>query len=64
MPENQKDWNFIKNHTHKHAVSDIILKGVTKNYSTRPFERMHGKLKVIYLRQTNFKDVAQQVSAN
>ena len=62
MDEHSKNWNFIKNHSHKHAIDDIINKGVTKNYSTRPFERMHGSLKQIYLRQTNFKDVAAQVN--
>ena len=61
MDSGSKDWNFIKNHSHKHAVDDIIQKGVTMNYNTKPFERMHGALKQIYHWQTNFKDVAKQV---
>ena len=61
MDGGSKDWNFIKNHSHKHTVDDIIQKGVTMNYNTKPFERMHGALKQIYHWQTNFKDVAKQV---
>lgn len=56
-----KDWNFPKNHTHSHGIEDIWRKGVTKNFNTKPFEKMHGQLKKIYLRQTNFRDVDDQV---
>ena len=57
----EKDWNFPKAHTHKHAFSDIQNKGVSKNYNTKPNEKMHGALKTTYQCRTNFRDVAPQV---
>ncbi len=56
-----KCWDFPKAHTHKHVVRDIRSKGVTRNYNTKPNEKMHGPLKKIYLRRTNFKQVEKQV---
>jgi hypothetical protein len=44
-----------------HLFDDILAKGVTRNYNTKPNEKMHGPLRVIYHRRTNFKDVASQV---
>jgi len=44
-----------------HLFDDILAKGVTRNYNTKPNEKMHGPLRVIYHRRTNFKDVAPQV---
>ncbi|THG93164.1 hypothetical protein EW026_g7995 [Hermanssonia centrifuga] len=55
-----KCWDFPKAHTHKHVVRDIRSKGVTRNYNTKPNEKMHGPLKKIYLRRTNFKQVEKQ----
>ncbi len=49
-------------HTQKHLFSDIQAKGVTKNYTTKINESMHGPLKKAYQTQTNFKNVAEQVS--
>ena len=57
----EKNWNFIKNHSHHHAVQDILNKGVTKNFNTKIFEILHGALKAAYLAFTNFKDVAPKV---
>ncbi|KAI6154717.1 hypothetical protein BKA82DRAFT_4326366 [Pisolithus tinctorius] len=54
--------NFPKNHTHMHVFDDIEAKGVTHNFNMKPNEKMHGPLKEAYQKQTNFKDVAQQVS--
>jgi hypothetical protein len=36
------------------------MKGVTRNYNTKPGEKKNGLLKKYY-RHTNFKDVAPQV---
>lgn len=55
-------WNFPKMHLIQHLFDDIEAKGVTRNYSTKPFEKMHGPLGESYERVTNFKDVAGQVS--
>ncbi len=56
-----KNWNFPKCHTHIHAFNDIRKKGVTRNYNTKPNEKLHGPLKDTYRLRTNFKNVAQQV---
>ncbi|KAI6157711.1 hypothetical protein BKA82DRAFT_131015 [Pisolithus tinctorius] len=56
-----KNWNFPKNHTRMHVFDDIEAKGVTRNFNTKPNEKMHGPLKEAYQKQTNFKNVAQQI---
>ncbi|KAI5999437.1 hypothetical protein F5J12DRAFT_906814 [Pisolithus orientalis] len=56
-----KNWNFPKNHTWMHVFNDIKAKGVTHNFNTKPNEKMHGPLKEAYQKQTNFKNVAQQI---
>lgn len=56
-----KNWNFPKVHALTHAFSDIRAKGASCNFSTRPNKKQHGPLKRAYLRQTNRKDVANQV---
>jgi hypothetical protein len=38
-----------------------VAKGVTKNYSTKPSEQMHGAVKKVYACVTNFKEVEPQV---
>nr|VWO96301.1 Hsp70 [Ganoderma boninense] len=58
----EKNWNFPKMHTHQHTLRDILTKGVTRNYNTKPFEKMHGALKDIYQERTNFKDVDKQIT--
>ncbi|KAG1837031.1 hypothetical protein DFJ58DRAFT_718946 [Suillus subalutaceus] len=55
------DWDFPKAHLWKHATRDIRMKGVVRNYSTRPNEKLHGPLKEAYERQSNGKDVADQI---
>ncbi|KAG0696432.1 hypothetical protein DFH29DRAFT_984614 [Suillus ampliporus] len=55
------DWNFPKTHLWKHARRDIESKGVARNYSTRPNEKLHGPLKSAYLSRSNGKDVATQI---
>ncbi|KAG2140569.1 hypothetical protein DEU56DRAFT_870910 [Suillus clintonianus] len=55
------DWNFPKSHLWKHMRRDIELKGVARNYSTRPNEKLHGPLKTAYLSRSNGKDVAKQI---
>lgn len=56
-----KSWNFIKLHLRKHLFSDIVNKGASRNYSTKPNEKMHGPIKQSYLHRSNFKDFAKQV---
>ncbi|KAG1901040.1 uncharacterized protein F5891DRAFT_1128297 [Suillus fuscotomentosus] len=55
------DWDFPKTHLWKHVTRDIRMKGATRNYSTRPNEKLHGPLKEAYERQSNGKEVADQV---
>ncbi|KAI6151572.1 hypothetical protein BKA82DRAFT_169619, partial [Pisolithus tinctorius] len=62
MQHTGKNWNFPKNHIHMHVFNNIKAKGVTHNFNTKPNENMHGPLKEAYQKQTNFKDIAQQVS--
>lgn len=47
-----------------HIYDEIEAKGVSRNGNTKPNEKLHGPLKKHYLRRTNFKDVAPQVSAS
>ncbi|KAF7789434.1 hypothetical protein EIP86_000378 [Pleurotus ostreatoroseus] len=56
-----KDWNFIKLHYQQHSYEDILAKGASRNYNTKPFEKRHRPLKKTYQLQTNFKDVANQI---
>ncbi|KAF8829783.1 hypothetical protein HHX47_DHR2000053 [Lentinula edodes] len=56
-----KSWNFIKLHYHQHLFDDIEEKGNLRSTSTRPNEKLHGPIRKIYLRRTNFKDVANQI---
>ena len=56
-----KNWNFPKLHALVHSFDDIVAKGASWNYNTKPNEKLHGPLKKAYMR-TNFKDVAAQVS--
>ncbi|TFK17579.1 hypothetical protein FA15DRAFT_661341 [Coprinopsis marcescibilis] len=51
-----KNWVFPKAHTHCHMVRDILLKGATRNYNTKPNESMHRLLKSFYQHMTNFKN--------
>ena len=57
----EKNWNFPKNHLSMHVFDNIEAKGVTRNFNTKPNEKMHGPLKESYQLQTNFKDIADQV---
>lgn len=57
-----KNWNFPKIHSPQHLFDDIVAKGATRNYSTKPNESFNQPLKGIYHNQTNFRDVAEQVS--
>jgi len=49
-------------HLAQHLFDDIKEKGVTRNYTSKIFEKMHGPVKESYKRRTNFKNVAGQVS--
>ncbi|KIK18571.1 hypothetical protein PISMIDRAFT_14280 [Pisolithus microcarpus 441] len=57
----KKNWNFPKNHMRMHAFDDIEAKGITRNFNTKPNEKMHGPLKEKYQKHTNFKNIAQQI---
>lgn len=48
-------------HALVHSFDDIREKGVSRNYNTKPNEKLHGPLKKSYLLRTNFRDVAPQV---
>ena len=62
--ENDKDWNFPKMHALVHSFDDIKAKGASRNYNTKPNEKLHGPLKKAFARQTNFKNVEFQVHHN
>ncbi|KAF8273398.1 hypothetical protein EI94DRAFT_1696683 [Lactarius quietus] len=40
-----KKWNFPKMHALVHSFDDIEAKGASRNYNTKPNEKMHGPLK-------------------
>ncbi|KAI0290729.1 hypothetical protein BC826DRAFT_911593, partial [Russula brevipes] len=56
-----KNWNFPKMHALVHSFDDIEAKGASRNYNTKPNEKLHGPLKKSYLMRTNFRNVAPQV---
>ncbi|EPT01467.1 hypothetical protein FOMPIDRAFT_1120536, partial [Fomitopsis schrenkii] len=56
-----KNWNFPKIHSHQHGPDDIEAKGITANYNTKPYEKMHGSFKKTYLRSCNKRNVAPQI---
>ena len=56
-----RGWNYPKMHLIQHLFDDIEEKGVTRNYTSKMFEKMHGPTKDSYKRRTNFKDVGGQV---
>ncbi|KAG2092954.1 uncharacterized protein F5147DRAFT_747983 [Suillus discolor] len=43
QPETSKNWNFPKKHMIMHIFDDILAKGATCNYNTKPNEKMHGE---------------------
>ncbi|KAF8884263.1 hypothetical protein CPB84DRAFT_1750433 [Gymnopilus junonius] len=59
--DSDKNWNFIKAHSHKHVFNDIWRKGVARNFSTKPNEKAHRPLKDFYQLMTNFKDFGVQI---
>ncbi|KAF8435955.1 hypothetical protein L210DRAFT_801169, partial [Boletus edulis BED1] len=61
VPDLRVEWNFPKIHLWKHAVRDIWLKGVLRNFSTWPNESMHGTLREAYDHRSNGRDVATQI---
>ncbi|KAI5987144.1 hypothetical protein F5J12DRAFT_916092 [Pisolithus orientalis] len=54
-------WNFPKVHLWKHITCDIRSKGIVRNYSAWPNEKMHGPLKDAYQDCSNGKDTAGQI---
>ncbi|KAH9009316.1 hypothetical protein EDB85DRAFT_2162874 [Lactarius pseudohatsudake] len=48
-------------HALVHSFDDIEAKGASRNYNTKPNEKMHGFLRKLYLNWTNFKNVASQI---
>ena len=49
-------------HSHVHLFADIIRKGATRTYNTKPSEKAHSPIKVHYQLMTNFKNIVGQVS--
>ncbi|KAF8256486.1 hypothetical protein EI94DRAFT_1645643, partial [Lactarius quietus] len=56
-----KNWNFPKIHALVHCFDDIEAKGASRNYNTKPNEKLHGPLKKSYTLRTNVKNFAGQV---
>jgi hypothetical protein len=56
-----KDWNIPKMHTHTHTFPDIMAKGVTINYDTKPNEGTHGAPKDTYKLISNGKEYEDTV---
>jgi hypothetical protein len=56
MDNGGKSWNIPKIHTHVHTFPDIMAKGVTVNYDTKPSEGTHGKPKATYKLMSNGKE--------
>ncbi|KAG8220742.1 hypothetical protein J3R82DRAFT_2155 [Butyriboletus roseoflavus] len=52
---------LLNNHTRTHVFDDILAKGATHVYNTKPNKKMHGPLKQSYQQQTNFKNVVEQI---
>ncbi|KAH9009254.1 hypothetical protein EDB85DRAFT_1848876, partial [Lactarius pseudohatsudake] len=42
-------------------LNDIKAKGASRNYNTKPNEKMYGFPRKLYLNRTNFKNVAPQI---
>ena len=59
--DDSKDWNIPKMHTHVHAFPDIMAKGVTVNYDTKPNEGTHGAPKETYRLRSNGKEYEDTV---
>ncbi|KAJ7099596.1 hypothetical protein B0H15DRAFT_1002950 [Mycena belliarum] len=57
----KKNWNFPKIHSHQHVFDDIRNKGASRNFGTKISESMHGPIRNIYHRLTNFKNVTPQL---
>ena len=58
----EKNWDFPKIHSQQHIFDDIVAKGATQNFNTKPNESLNRPLKLIYINFTNFREVAQQVN--
>ncbi|KAF8263920.1 hypothetical protein EI94DRAFT_1806512 [Lactarius quietus] len=59
--DKDKNWNFPKLHALLHSFDDVLAKGASRNYNTKPNEKMHGPMKKYYLNRMNFKNVAPQI---
>ncbi|KAJ7689689.1 hypothetical protein B0H17DRAFT_1134825 [Mycena rosella] len=57
----EKSWNFPKMHSHQHVFENIENKGAMRNFGTKISESMHGPLREMYHRLTNFKNVTPQL---
>jgi hypothetical protein len=49
-------------HLIQHLFDDIMAKGVTRNFTSKTFEKMHGPMGDSYKQITNYKNVVPQVS--
>ncbi|KAH9020479.1 hypothetical protein EDB84DRAFT_1622335 [Lactarius hengduanensis] len=48
-------------HALVHSFDDMEVKGASRNYNTKPNEKMYGFPRKLYLNRTNFKNVAPQI---
>ena len=61
--EPSKNWNYPKFAYSAHSYYDLEDKGVSANYSTKPFEKRHGSTKDTFDAGGANKDTARQVCA-
>ncbi|KAH9013071.1 hypothetical protein EDB85DRAFT_2158478 [Lactarius pseudohatsudake] len=56
-----KKYILLCSESAKDVSTDIKAKGASRNYNTKPNEKLHGPLRKLYLTRTNFKNVASQI---
>ncbi|KAG2063962.1 hypothetical protein BDR04DRAFT_1122895 [Suillus decipiens] len=56
-----KNWAYPRQHAYAHLFDNIKAKGAMQNTNTKANEKCHGPIRQIYLWQTNFKNIAEQV---
>ncbi|KAG2112896.1 hypothetical protein DEU56DRAFT_934861 [Suillus clintonianus] len=57
----EKSWNSPRNTFRPISLTTLRRKVFSRNYSTKPNEKMHGPLKDAYQDRTNFKNFAEQI---
>ncbi|KAI9452698.1 hypothetical protein BJY52DRAFT_1190101 [Lactarius psammicola] len=60
MANKVRDWNYPEMHALVHSFNNIEVKGASRNYNTKPNEKLHGPIRKLY-NWTNFKNIASQI---